>query len=379
MSRSTSPRVRADFPILEREVHGQAHRLPRLGRHRRCSPHAVIEAMGRYYERPTPTCTAASTRSPRRPRQALRAARGVEVARFVGAPGSRREVVFTKNATEAINLLATHGGAANLREGDAVVLIDMEHHANIVPWQMLRGRARHRDALDPDRRRRPPRPRRTSTSCSTAPGSLSVTAMSNVLGHHQPRRASSPRPPTRPARWSHVDGAQAVPHFAIDVQASTSTSSASPATRCWGPPASACSWARAELLESMPPVPRRRRHDPRRRTERLPARGHGPQRFEAGTPPIAEAVGLTAAVEYLERLGMDDGRAPTRHGSPAYALERLVERFGDSSRRHGPPRARGSWRRALAHARGRARPRRRPGPRPVRRLRAARATTAPSR
>ena len=236
---STSPRSRSDFPILDREVNGK--RLVYLD-----SAVIVAEAAARCSTRWTTSTrrTYANVhrgvyRSPRRPptRYEARPGQGRALHRRAVA---RDEVVFTKNATEAINLVAYSWGRANLREGDVVVLTDMEHHANIVPWHILAGRARHRAALDPARPTTASSTSPTSTGCSTAPRLFAFTAMSNVLGTHQRRPPARRRRPRRRRAGPRRRLPVRAPHRHRRAGAGTPTSSPSPATRCAGRPASAC-------------------------------------------------------------------------------------------------------------------------------------------
>ena len=286
----------------------------------------------------TPTCTAAPTSSPRRPPPPSRA----PAPRSRGSSGrrTRREVVFTKNATEALNLVAKAWGRANLQAGDAVVLTELEHHANIVPWHQLH------DELGIELRWIPDP---VATATSTSPTS---TGWSTA-----PR--SSPSPPcrtcsarcSRSSGWSSaahdagaiavVDASQYVPHLATDVQAWGADFAAFTGHKMCGPTGIGVLWGTTEILEATPPF-----LTGGEMILNVTKEGFTPNelpwKFEAGTPPIAEAVGLGAAVDYLEGLGMD---AVREHevSLTAYALRSLTERFGDDLTIHGPsePAARG--------------------------------------
>ena len=321
---------KADFPLLEREVHGR----PIVYLDSAASsqhPRPVLDAMEDYYEKSHANVHrgvyALAEEADHRFETARRA-----VGRFVGAPDPEHEVIFTKNATEAINLVATSWGRANLEPGDAVLLTDMEHHANLVPWLMLaeeRGLELRWIPVDDDFRLDLSELDRLLGGVKL----VAATAMSNVLG--------TVTPFDEIAKAAHdagavviADGAQAVPHLRTDVAALGCDFLAFSAHKMLGPTGIGVLWARRELLEAMPPflggggMIRDVRHD-----------GFSPNvlpwKFEAGTPPIAEAVGLHAAVGYLEGLGHD---AIARHEEAltAYALDTLRARFGDELRIFGP-------------------------------------------
>jgi cysteine desulfurase/selenocysteine lyase len=321
--------IKRDFPILAREVKGQ--RLVYLDSAASAQkPRQVIEAMDRFQE----TSYANVHRGVYE--IAVEADEGYEgardaVARFIGAP-SGRSVVFTKNVTEAINLVARSWGGANLGEGDAVLLTEMEHHANIVPWLML---AEERgfelrylpvaddhtlDLSDLDR-------------LVDGVKLVSVTAMSNVLGTLNPIE--------RLAAAAHaagalicVDAAQWVPHLPTDVTAWDADFVGFTGHKLLGPSGIGVLWAREELLEAMPPF---LGGGAMIRDVRLDGftPNEVPWKFEAGTPPITEAIGLKAAIDYLTGLGMERVREH-EVSLTGYALRTLEERFGDDITIHGP-------------------------------------------
>jgi len=328
--------VKADFPLLATTEHDR----PLVFLDSAASsqkPRAVLEAMDHYYEHDHTNVHRAAYDLAERATSAMEGARG-KVARFIGA-GSAEEVVFTKNATEAINLVARSWGAANLSPGDAVVLTQLEHHANIVPWQQLaaeRGLELRWVPLTDDARLD------LTGLDQLLDGAklLGVTAMSNVVGTLPDVRALADAAHAAGALVC-VDGCQSVPHLPTSVADLDADFVAFSGHKMCGPTGVGVLWARRELLEEMPPF----------------LGGGGmildvrldgfvpadvPHRFEAGTPPIAEIVGLGAAVEYLEALGMDRVR---RHevAMNAYALRTLTERFGEEITIHGPaePAARG--------------------------------------
>jgi cysteine desulfurase/selenocysteine lyase len=253
------------------------------------------------------------------------------VARFIGAPSSR-EVVFTKNATEAINLVSNAWGRANLGAGDVVVATEMEHHANLVPWLMLREQLGielryipitddgHLDLSQLDQ-------------LLDGAKLLAVTAMSNVLGTVNPVRQLTDAAHAAGAVVV-VDGAQFTPHLVTDVRAMGVDFFAFSAHKMCGPTGIGVLWGREQLLESMPAF---LGGGEMIRDVRLDGWDPNelPWKYEAGTPPIAEAVGLGAAIDYLQGLGMDNVRAHEVELT-AYAMRKLSERYGDDLVIHGP-------------------------------------------
>lgn len=322
-------RVKKDFPILERQVHGR--RLVYLDSAASSQkPASVLEAMNRYYETTHANVHRGVYALAEEATALYEASRG-KVAGFIGA-GSEREVIYTKNVTEAINLLAHSWGRDRLRAGDAVLLTEIEHHANLVPWLMLKeqvgvelrylplGDDGQLDLTDLDR-------------MVDGVKLVSITALSNVLGTVVPVRRIADAAHAAGAVVA-VDGAQHVPHLATDVEAMGADFFAFTGHKMLGPTGIGVLWGREALLDAMPPflgggdMIRDVRLDGFTPNEL-------PWKFEAGTPPIAEAVGLAAAVDYLEGLGMD---AVRRHEVEltAYALRSLTERHGGHLTIHGP-------------------------------------------
>ena len=241
--------------------------------------------------------------------------------------------VIAKNTTEALNLIAHSWGRANLRRGDVVVLTGMEHHSNLVPWLMLaeeRGVILRYLPVDDLGRLDLTDLERTVDGARL----VSVTAMSNVLGTINPVDVVAAAA-HRAGALVVADGAQSVPHMPTDVTALGVDFLAFSAHKMMGPTGIGVLWARAELLEAMPPFLGGGGMILDVRPDRfLPA--EPPHRFEAGTPPIAEAVGLAVAVEYLEAMGMDRVRAHER-SLTAYAMGAIEERLGHDCRVFGPP------------------------------------------
>ncbi|MDQ4090328.1 MAG: SufS family cysteine desulfurase [Actinomycetota bacterium] len=323
-------RVKKDFPILDRDLAG--HRLVFLDSAASSQkPRAVLEAMDNYYETTHANVHRGVYAIAEEATQAYEGARST-VARFIGAP-SPRGVVFTKNATEAINLVAHSYGRFCLPEGKAVLLSEMEHHANLVPWLMLREERgvelRFLEIDDAGRLVLDDLDRQLD-----GVGLVSLTAMSNVLG--------TLNPIARIAQAAHaagavvlVDAAQSVPHAVTDVAAMGCDFLAFSSHKMCGPTGIGVLWGREDLLEAMPAF---LGGGEMIRDVRLDGwtPNEIPWKFEAGTPPIAEAVGLGAAVDYLSDLGMEAVRehevALTTH-----ALTTLAERHGDDLRIFGPP------------------------------------------
>ncbi|MGK2948460.1 MAG: SufS family cysteine desulfurase [Acidimicrobiales bacterium] len=320
--------IKKDFPILERVVHGG--RLVYLdSANTSQKPHAVLDAMRTYYEQSNANVHRGTYLIAEEATAALEGARA-KVARFIGA--ATREVVFTKNATEALNLVAKAWGRAHLREGDAVVLTELEHHANIVPWHQLHDELGielrwipvtpdgHLDLTDLDR-------------LVDGAKVVSFAAMSNVLG--------TLLPVERLVAAAHdagaiavVDASQYVPHVATDVAAWGADFAAFTGHKMCGPTGIGVLWGTAEILEATPPFLTGGEMILNVTKEGFTV-NELPWKFEAGTPPIAEAVGLGAAVDYLSGLGMD---AVREHevALTSYALRSLTERFGPDLTIHGP-------------------------------------------
>ena len=281
----------AEFPVLARQVHGQ--RLVYLDSAATSQkPRVVLDAMTRFYETSNANIHRGTYQLAVEATESYEAARRA-VARFVGAPDPRG-LVFTKNVTEAINLVAYSWGGANLRAGDAVVLTEVEHHANLVPWMMLR------DRLGIELRFVPMAEDFTLDLTHLdrfldGAKLMAFSAMSNVLGTLTPVRRITDAAHAAGALVL-VDGAQLVPHVPTDLQALDVDFFGFTGHKMCGPTGIGALWARPELLEAMPPflgggeMIRDVRLDGFTTTEI-------PTKFEAGTMPFAEAVGLHAAVE----------------------------------------------------------------------------------
>jgi cysteine desulfurase/selenocysteine lyase len=322
-------RIKADFPILKRQVHGK--RLVYLDSAATSQkPLAVLDAMDRYYREYNANVHRGVYTIAEQATQQFEASRA-KVARFVHANQSA-EIVYVRNATEAINLVAYSWARANLREGDPIVLTHMEHHANVVPWQILaaeRGVEIRWVPLTADYRLD------LSGLDALLDGAklFAFSAMSNVLGTINDVR---PLADAAHAAGAHVlvDACQSVPHLAVDVQDWDADFVAFSAHKMCGPTGIGALWARRELLDAMPPF-----MGGGEMINQVTLEGFVPNevpwKFEAGTPAIAEAIGFGAAVDYLTELGMADVRAHER-AITGYALDQLEARFGERLHIYGP-------------------------------------------
>lgn len=254
-----------------------------------------------------------------------------KVAAFINAPHAH-EIIFTKNATESLNLVARSWGTANLGPGDAVVLSIAEHHANIIPWLQLAesiGIELRWIPLGDDGRLD------LSGIDELLDGAalLSITAMSNVLGTIPPVAELAERAHAAGALVC-VDACQSVPHSVTDVTAIGADFLAFSGHKMCGPTGVGVLWARRDLLEAMPPFLGGGGMILDVRTDGFTPAAV-PHKFEAGTPPISEIVGLAAAVDYLESVGLERIHAHEAELT-AYALRTLPDRFGDDLRLFGP-------------------------------------------
>ncbi|MGO8862320.1 MAG: SufS family cysteine desulfurase [Acidimicrobiales bacterium] len=323
--------LRKDFPLLTRRVHDRP--IVYLdSASSALQPHAVIDAMARYYETTHANVHRGVYATAEESTHLYENARLV-VGRFIGAPDPAHEIVFAKNTTESLNLVAHTWARANLKAGDRILLTEMEHHANLVPWLMLAedvGLEVRHIPVDGEGRL-------DLSDLSTLVAGVKlvgVSAMSNVLG--------TINPVAEIAAVAHsagavvvVDGAQLVPHAPIDVKTMGADFLAFSGHKMMGPTGIGVLWGRRELLASMPPFLGGGGMilDVKLDSFRAAA---PPARFEAGTPPIAEAVGLSTAVDYLSDIGMDRIRAHERELT-AYALGRLDDKLGGDCRIFGPP------------------------------------------
>ncbi len=330
MSSFDPRRVRADTPLLRRVINERpityldsaSSSLP---------PRAVIEAMSRYYEMRHANVHRGVYQTANEATTVYEGAREA-VARFINAPGGAGEIVFTKNATEAFNLLAKSWGSKNLGLGDVVLVSEMEHHANIVPWFQLREvngiDVRFIPVTDDYRL-----DLANIEALMDNVKLVSLTAMSNVLGTINPIKELADIAHRHGALMA-VDAAQSVAHTVTDVTDLDVDFFIFSAHKMLGPTGIGVFWTREAILDAMPPFLGGGGMIADVRTDGYTA-ATGPSRFEAGTPPIAEAAGLSAAVLYLEGLGMSDVATHERHLTYD-ALTRLKSEFEGRVRVIGP-------------------------------------------
>ena len=322
--------MRADFPILAQEINGKplAYLDSAVTAQK---PRQMLDAMTSFYETSYANVHRGVYALAERATEAFEGARE-KVARFVNAPSSR-EIVFTRNATEALNLVAYAWGFSNLGPGDVVVVTELEHHSNFVPWQYV---AKKRGAgfrmiplnesgeLDLD-----------ALDELAREGQVKVVAtnlVSNALG--------TVNPVQRLAAWAHeqgaimvADAAQAAPHRKIDVQALGCDFLAFSAHKMCGPSGVGALWGRRELLEAMEPF-NLGGHMIRKVQFEETTWGDLPHKFEAGTAPIAEAVGFGAAIDYVSGVGLE-AIEQHEHDLVAHALGKISDVPGIQL--YGPP------------------------------------------
>jgi len=325
-------KVRKDFPILHQEVHPGVPLVFLDSAASSQKPRQVIEAMDVYYQEMHANVHRGIHELSERATNAYEGARE-RIARFINAPDPAT-IIYVRNATEALNLVATSWGRTNITAGDEILLTEMEHHANLVPWQML---AREKGATI----RYLPFTEEGKLDLSQLDSFLtektkifSFTAMSNVFGTITPARKLV-EAAHRVGAIAVVDAAQSVPHLPVDVQALDCDFLVFSGHKMCGPTGIGILYGRRELLEEMPPY-----MGGGDMIRRVTLEGFTPNelpwKFEAGTPAIAGAIGLGAAVDYLSALGMENVH---RHEQfiTNYALEALSEVNG--LRLLGPPAA----------------------------------------
>jgi cysteine desulfurase/selenocysteine lyase len=323
--------VRSDFPIFDRHFGGRPLIYLDSGATSQ-KPRVVIEAQAEHLRNHNANVHRGVYALAQEADAAYDGARR-RVAEFVGARAET--TIFTKNVTEAINLVAYAWGRANVGRGDAVLITQMEHHANIVPWQVLcRERGASLRYLEVDERGELSLQALDAELARGDVRMVAFTHVSNVLGTINPVVEMSARVRAAGA-VSLIDGAQAVPHMPVDVEAVNADFYAWTGHKTLGPTGIGVLHGRGEILEAMEPF--LTGGDMISSVDFQSASWNElPYKFEAGTPPIAEAVGLGAAVEYLTELGMERVRAHER-ALTAYMLERLAEVPG--LRVVGPPEA----------------------------------------
>lgn len=321
--------IRKDFPIFERTIGGRRLSFLDSGASSQ-RPRQVIDAMSEYYERHHANVHRSVYQLAAEATDMYEGAR-TKVARFINSP-STSQVLFSKNVTESLNLVAYTWGRANLASGDKIVLTDTEHHANLVPWFIIAEQtgatieyveSDDNGVLD------------LSNIDQKLAGAkvFAFTGVSNVLGTINPVEYLIERARNVGA-LTVLDFAQWTPHMTTDVQQLGADFVAFTGHKMLGPTGIGVLWGKKEILEAMPPF-----------------LGGGdmildvqldgftpnelPWKFEAGTPPIAEAVGLGAAIDYLQQLGMDSIREHEK-AITAYALAALKDRIGNKITIYGP-------------------------------------------
>ncbi len=312
--------IRKDFPILQREIRPGIPLIYLDSTATAQKPASVIEAMDEYYRKSNANIHR-GVHALAEEATALYENSREKISKFINAP-SPRQVVYTRNTTESINLAAYSWGRSNLKAGDLVILTEMEHHSNLVPWHMLAEEkgirlefipvtenglldlAAYQDLLRQD------------------PRLVSFTHMSNVLGTVNPA-AEIIKMAHAAGAITLLDGAQSVPHLGLDVQSLDADLVAFSAHKMLGPTGIGILYGKERILESMPPflgggdmikVVKLRSFKP----------NDLPYKFEAGTPAIAETAGFGAAIDYLMEIGMEK-IAAHEHEITEYALERLEE------------------------------------------------------
>ncbi len=312
--------IRKDFPILQRETAPGVPLVYLDSTATSQKPLPVIEAMDNYYRHSNANIHRGVHTLAEEATTMYEQAR-LKIAKFINA-SSAHQIIYTRNTTELINLVAYTWARANLKSGDLVILTEMEHHSNLVPWHMLQMErgielefipVTQDGLLDLDVYR---------SLLSRGPKLVSFTHMSNVLGTINPA-AEIIRLAHEVGAITVVDGAQSVPHLRVDVQALDADFLAFSAHKMCGPTGIGVLYGRLGLLEKMPPF--LGGGDMIKEVKLRSFRPNTlPHKFEAGTPAIAEAVGFGAAVDYLSALGMD-AVAAHEHEITEYALERLEE------------------------------------------------------
>ncbi|CAN5578154.1 cysteine desulfurase [soil metagenome] len=309
--------VRKDFPILETQAHGKP--LVYLdSANTSQKPRQVVDRIVRFYEAENANVHRGVYELSEKATAAYEGARAI-CARFIGAP-SARSIVFTRGTTESINLVRYTWGRANVRAGDEVLLTEMEHHSNLIPWQLLAqevgAKLRHLPIDDEGRLRMD----LLGEHITDRTKLVSTSLMSNVLGTINPIRTLADAAHSVGALML-VDAAQAAPHLSFDVTKLDADFVAISSHKMCGPTGAGVLYGREELLEEMPPF-----HGGGEMIREVwgdrATWNEIPYKFEAGTPNLAQAVGMAAAIEYLESLGMDNVREHEMDMT-AYALDKL--------------------------------------------------------
>ncbi|MFL7893453.1 MAG: cysteine desulfurase [Anaerolineales bacterium] len=313
-------KIQADFPILSREIRPGLPVVYLDSAATAQKPIQVINSMDEYYRSSNANIHRGIHYLAEEATALYEDARQ-KIAKFINAP-SAKQVIFTRNTTESINLVAQTWGRKNLLPGDLVILTEMEHHSNLVPWQMLAAELDLRLEFVPVDDQGQLDLSTYQQLLRDGPTLVAFTHMSNVLG--------TINPASEMVKAAHsagavvlIDGAQSVPHFAVDIQELGADFLAFSGHKMCGPTGVGVLYGRMDLLEEMPPF--LGGGDMIKQVQlRTFTANAVPHKFEAGTPAIAEAIGLGAAVDYLLDVGLDR-IAEQEHAVVSYALERLAE------------------------------------------------------
>ena len=329
--------VKKDFPLLQRRINDKP--LVYLdSANTSQKPQQVIDAMSQFMETTYAPINRSAYQLAAESTDAYENARSL-CRTFINAPRTN-EIIFTKNATEALNLVAHSWGGANLQAGDVVVLTQMEHHANIVPWHMLvqsHGIQLRWVPLTADGQL----DLTNLDELLTGAKIFSFTAMSNVLGTLTPVKQLCAAAHAAGA-LAIVDGCQYVPHNVTDVTEWDADFLAFSSHKMCGPSGIGVLWGREELLNAMPPFLGGGNMIADVRLDGFTC-AELPAKFEAGTPPITDVIGFGAAMTYLNAIGMNNVRQHEKE-TVTYALSALHERYGNDITIHGPtdPEVRGA-------------------------------------
>jgi cysteine desulfurase/selenocysteine lyase len=313
-------KIRKDFPVLSRKTKTGIPLIYLDSAATSQKPKAVIEAMNSYYQEYNANIHRGIHFLSEEATQAYEDARE-NIAKFINSP-SPAQLIFTRNTTESINLVAYAWGRKNLKPGDHILLTEMEHHSNLIPWQILAGEmdleldfvsVTPEGLLDQEV---------FQAELKKEPRLFAITHMSNVLGTVNPIKGMIEKAKSAGA-VTLVDGAQAVPHFPVNVTGLGADFYAFSAHKMCGPTGIGALYGRRELLEEMPPF--LGGGEMIKRVELRSFKTNDlPHKFEAGTPAIAEAIGFGAAVDYLAGIGMESVELYER-SLTGYAMERLAQ------------------------------------------------------
>ena len=312
--------IKADFPILSREIKPGLRVTYLDSTATTQKPIQVIDAMDKYYQKSNANIHRGIHYLAEEATALYEDAR-TKIAKFINTP-SAKQVIFTRNTTESINLVAQSWGRKNLQQNDLVILTEMEHHSNLVPWQMLAAELGLRLEFIPIDDRGQLDLDIYSQLLAHEPKLVSFTHMSNVLGTITPAREMTAQAHAIGALVL-IDGAQSVPHFPVDVQELDADFLAFSGHKMCGPTGVGVLFGKKDLLEDMPPF--LGGGDMIKKVELRTFKPNAiPHKFEAGTPAIAEAIGLGSAVDYLNTIGMQE-IAAQEQVVVHYAIDRLSE------------------------------------------------------